>query len=85
MDGFKLDAENPVFLDLINDSLDEEIKTFLIVVSVFPTVSDTVFEVIADVVFVETDDVIEESVPATCSKLPRPIISGKNAVLDDCV
>ena len=52
-----LDAENWIFLDLINDSLDEDINTFLIVVSVLLTVSKLSVVEVLEVVFVAIFDV----------------------------
>ena len=75
-----LDTENWIFLDLINDSLDDDINTFLIVVSVLPTVSKFSVVVVLEVVFVAVDEVWVWSLPTVVVKLPSPKISGRLTV-----
>ena len=65
-----------MFLDLINDSLDDEIRTFLIVVSVLLTVSKVEDDESEEVVLVVVLDVVV-FVELISVRFPPPLISGK--------
>ena len=65
-----------MFLDLINDSLDDEIRTFLIVVSVLLTVSKVEDDESEEVVLVVVLDVVV-FVELISVRFPPPLILGK--------
>ena len=56
-------------LYLIKDSLDEDINTFLIVVSVLLTVSKFSVVEVVELVLTAVDDVVETFLPVTTSPL----------------
>jgi len=67
----------------MNDSFDEDINTFLIVVSVLLTVSKFSVVEILEVVLTAVDDVVETSVSVTLlPKLPLPLTTPPITVSD---
>ena len=68
-----------MFLDLINDSLDDEIRTFLIVVSVLLTVSK-VEDDESEVVVLRTVLDVVVFVESWVVKFPCPVIVGRSIV-----